>query len=156
MNCTGLAHMTDDQLIHLIILYTNQVQSTIEQLKKNNEIFECVSDSTYRLKRTKYITDLFFKSSEMYNSGHMHKKLLWNSWKYKPSDEDMMSQICDFCNDMRIKLESINTTLKDNDIKNLFVKTKRLQEVLYKDRHLFIMESSRPSSNKKRKLEENN
>lgn len=154
MDCTYLSHLTDDQLIDLINLYCKQVQLTMEQLMKENELLECVSESTYRMKRNKYITDVFVKASEMCNSLHTHNTVVWKMrvWKIKISDEDMVCQICEFCKDMKIILRSFNTK---NDIKRFYLNAKGLHELVYKDKNIFLKaDLNRPSPCRKRKLEE--
>ena len=159
MECSYESHLTDNQLIDLNNMYLERVQSTMDQLMEENEIFECVSESTYRMKRNKYITDVFFKASEMCNSWHTHQTVVWKVrvWKYKITDEEMMSQICQFCNKMIVTLQSFNPTTRHDDIRSLFSRSQELYQVVYKDKCMFTLprheKLNEPPACKRLKLE---
>ena len=134
MDCNNLAYLTDDQLIDRIHLYCKQVQTTMEQLLKENEIYtKNTLKSAYRMNRNKYITDVFLKACEMCNSFLIHNTVVWKMrlCKFQPSEEEMISQICEYCKEMRIKLPS----KKQKKIKSLYLKAKQLYDL---ERKLFV------------------
>ena len=159
MECTYVSHLTDNQLIDLNNMYLERVQSTMDQLMEENEIFQCFSESTYRMKRNEYITHVFLRASEMCNSWHTHNTVVWKVrvWKYKITDEEMMSQICQFCNKMIVTLQSFNPTTIHDDIRSLFSRSQELYQVVYKDKCMFTLprheKLNEPPACKRLKLE---
>ena len=158
MECSYVSHLTDNQLIDLNNMYINRVQSTMDQLMKENEIFECVSESTYQQKRNKYITHVFFKASEMCNSYHSHNTIIWKMkvWKFKPSDEEMVYQICRFCDEMIMNQQPLNSTSSHDDIRSLYWRSQRLYQIVYQDQCMFkrprLEDLNGPPACKKRKI----
>ena len=55
----------------------------------------------------------------------------------------MILQICEYCIEMRIKLQSFIT--KDDDIQKIYVKSKQLKDLVFGDSRFFMKESKRSS-----------